>query len=50
VTDKAIDDGLICYINFFSIKIVVTKKVKVKTDTAASSGGQGKLRYFMYFS
>jgi hypothetical protein len=36
------------FINSFRNNIL-TKKYKVQIDSAASSGGQGKLTHFMYF-
>jgi len=33
-----------------SVSIFVTKELKLKIDSAASNGGQGKLEHFMHFS
>jgi len=37
------------FINYF-LKIYFNKKITLKIETAASSGGQEKLTYFVYFS
>jgi len=32
------------------MKMLLMKKLKVKSDSAAATGSQGKLAYIMYFS
>jgi hypothetical protein len=37
------------YVIYFSRNSLLTKNLMLKIDSAASSGGQGKLIYFAYF-